>query len=226
MVFLWSLYDNKSQVSRTLLSILGDLNNAVVWMVSTCPLISSFTLWSARIAGSRFWLTITRSGRWTIWLKLGDPFISQIQRILCISFPRMDSRLCIYYLFVCSNLNFLHDSQWITFSTQSCLVLHYLNINLLHSFIMWQIILSLSPHSLRLLFCCILSILLWHSSYGDILCCYQKRFSFSLKVLLSEPCPSFLMWDFVCCLKCPYSCFASYFCSVDPRIGQYCFWWL
>ena len=41
MVFHWSLSDNKShQVSRTLLSILADFNNAVVWMVSTRPLIS------------------------------------------------------------------------------------------------------------------------------------------------------------------------------------------
>ena len=38
MVFHWSLSDSKSpQVSRTLLSILVVLNNAVVWMVSTCP---------------------------------------------------------------------------------------------------------------------------------------------------------------------------------------------
>ena len=38
MVFHWSLSDNKfPQVSRTLLSILAVLNNAVVWMVSTCP---------------------------------------------------------------------------------------------------------------------------------------------------------------------------------------------
>ena len=37
----WSLSDNKSsQVSRTLLSILANLNNAVVWMVSTRPVIS------------------------------------------------------------------------------------------------------------------------------------------------------------------------------------------
>ena len=37
MVFQWSLSDSKSpQVSRTLLSILAVLNNAVVWMVSTC----------------------------------------------------------------------------------------------------------------------------------------------------------------------------------------------
>ena len=38
MVFRWSLSDNKSpQFSRTLLSILAVLNNAVVWMVSTRP---------------------------------------------------------------------------------------------------------------------------------------------------------------------------------------------
>ena len=41
MIFHWSLSDSKSsQVSRTLLSILADLNNAVVWMVSTYSLIS------------------------------------------------------------------------------------------------------------------------------------------------------------------------------------------
>ena len=38
MVFHWSLNDSKSlQFSRTLLSILAVLNNAVVWMVSTLP---------------------------------------------------------------------------------------------------------------------------------------------------------------------------------------------
>ena len=41
MVFHWNLSDSKyPQVSRTLLSILADLNNAVVWMVTTRPLIS------------------------------------------------------------------------------------------------------------------------------------------------------------------------------------------
>ena len=41
MVSHWSFSDSKSpQVSRTLLSIQADLNNAVVWMVSTRPLIS------------------------------------------------------------------------------------------------------------------------------------------------------------------------------------------
>ena len=38
MVFHWSLSDSKSpQVSRTLLSILAFLNNAIVWTVSTRP---------------------------------------------------------------------------------------------------------------------------------------------------------------------------------------------
>ena len=41
MVFHWSLSDSKfPQVSRTLFSILAVLNNVVVWMISTCPLIS------------------------------------------------------------------------------------------------------------------------------------------------------------------------------------------
>ena len=41
IVFHWSLsYSKSPQVSRTLLNILADLNNAVVWMVSTSPLIS------------------------------------------------------------------------------------------------------------------------------------------------------------------------------------------
>ena len=44
MVSHISLSDIKSaQVSRTLLSILTDLNNAVVWMISTCLLISKFS---------------------------------------------------------------------------------------------------------------------------------------------------------------------------------------
>ena len=44
MIFHWCLNDNKSpQVSRTLLSILTDLNNGVVWMVSIRPPISNFS---------------------------------------------------------------------------------------------------------------------------------------------------------------------------------------
>ena len=40
----WILIDSKSlQVSRTLLSILADHNNAEVWMVSILPLIFNFS---------------------------------------------------------------------------------------------------------------------------------------------------------------------------------------
>ena len=42
MVFNWSLSDSKFlQVSLILLTILADLNNAVVWMVSSCLFISN-----------------------------------------------------------------------------------------------------------------------------------------------------------------------------------------
>ena len=175
MVFHWSLIDSKSlQVSRTCLSILAILNNAVVWMVSTRlptskstspfdnPLVTvpkalitigiivtfmfhsffnslgrylsffshsfSFILWSAGTAKSTifqvlfFLLVITRSGllaeiRWSICM-------SKSHRSLCGLFSRIDAGLCIYHLFVWSNLNSLHISQWITLPTQSCLVLY------------------------------------------------------------------------------------------------------
>ena len=41
MVFHWNLSDSKSlQVTRTLLSIPADLDNVIVWMMSTRPFIS------------------------------------------------------------------------------------------------------------------------------------------------------------------------------------------
>ena len=42
LVFHWGLSDSKSpQISRTLLSILSDLNNVVMWIFSACPSISN-----------------------------------------------------------------------------------------------------------------------------------------------------------------------------------------
>ena len=78
-------------------------------------------------------LTITRTGclakiRWSVC-------ISKSQRGLCVSFSRTSSGLCIYHLFVWLNLNFLHNSQWITFPTQSYLLLHSFCGNLLLSLI-------------------------------------------------------------------------------------------
>ena len=53
---------------------------------------------------------------------------------------------------------FLHIYQWITFPTQSCLVLYLFCANLLYSLFTWLIVSSLSPHNLHLLFSCVLSI--------------------------------------------------------------------
>ena len=103
-----------------------------------------------------FFLTITRSGRrveirWSIC-------VSKSQRILYVSFSRTDSGFCIYHFFLWSIFNFLHNSQWITLPTQSCLVLYSLCPNLL-LILMWLIVSSLSPHNLHQLFYCVLSIL-------------------------------------------------------------------
>ena len=130
-----------------------------------------FILWSAGTAKSTilqilffffffsffFFLIIMRSGhlarsRWSVCML-------KSHRSLCKSFSRTGAGLCIYHLFIWSNWNFLHISQWITLPTQSCLALYSFCINLLHSLIMWLIVSSLSPHSLHLLFCWILSIL-------------------------------------------------------------------
>ena len=204
MVFHWSMSDSKSpQVSRTLLSILVVLNNAVDWMVSARPptfkssgpfnnpLVTvsnapitigiiitfmfhiffnslarsrhlffflysfSFILWSAGTANSTILqilfllLIILKSG---LLAEISELSIcmSKSHKNLWVSFSRIDAGLCIYHLFVWSNLNFLHIFQWITVPTHSCLVLYSFCANLPHSLIMWLLVSSLSQHSLQL----------------------------------------------------------------------------
>ena len=114
-----------------------------------------FILWSTGTAKSTILqilfflllLIIIRSGllagiRWSVYML-------KSHRSLCVSFSRIGTGLCICYLLVWSNLNFLHISQWITLPTQSCLVLYSFCANLLHLLIMWLIVSSLSPHSMR-----------------------------------------------------------------------------
>ena len=109
-------------------------------------------------ANSRFLLLIIiRSGllaeiRWSVYM-------SKSRRSLCVSFSRTDAGLCIYHGLVWSNFNFLLISQLITLPTLSGLVLYSFCANLLHSLIMGLMVSSLSPHSLHLLFCWVLSIL-------------------------------------------------------------------
>ena len=139
-------------------------------------------------------LIIIRSGllaeiRWSVC-------ISKSHRSLCVLFSRTAAELCIYHLFVGSNLKILHDSQWIILPTQSCLVLYSFCANLLLSLIMWLIVSSLSPHNLYLLFCCVLFIpaLIWLVLMA-LFCAAIRRNCFSLKVSFSWPRPGFLVWD-------------------------------
>ena len=192
MVSHWGLsYNKSSQVSRSLLSILADLNNAVVVMVSTRPLISKtaipctnplvtvprppitvgitvtfmfhslfsslersrylslfFFFFFFFFAFLQFYPVVTRNGKvhnstvlffvffvlffllfsfvflfvylfvcflpslgLVIWPRIGDPFVSQNQSALCVSFSWTDFWFCIFHLFVWLNLNFLHNSQ-------------------------------------------------------------------------------------------------------------------
>ena len=102
-----------------------------------------------------FLLIIIRSGllaeiRWSVCT-------SKSHRSLRVSFSMTGARLCICHLLVWSNLNFLCISKWIPLPTQSCVVLYSFCANLLHSLMMWLMVSSLSPHSLHLLNCCVLS---------------------------------------------------------------------
>ena len=96
----------------------------------------SFILWSARTAKLTilqilfFSLIITKSGL-LAEIRLSVR-MSKSYRSLCMSFSRTDDGLCIYHLFLWLNLNFLHNSQWFTLLTQSCLVLYSFCANLLH----------------------------------------------------------------------------------------------
>ena len=79
---------------------------------------------------------------------------------LCISFSRRDSGLYIYHLFAWSYINCLHYSQWITFPTNSCLILYTFCANLLHLFIiLYLIVLSLLKHNQHLYFTRVLSMI-------------------------------------------------------------------
>ena len=100
------------------------------------------------------WYGLLAEIRWSVCM-------SKSHKGLCVSFSRTAAGLCIYHLLAWSNLNFLHISKWKTLPTQVCLVLYSFCANLLHSLIiiMWLMVSALSLHSLHLLFCCVLSIL-------------------------------------------------------------------
>ena len=63
---------------------------------------------------------------------------------LYVSFSRTAAGLCMYHLFVLSNLKFLHIYQWITLPTQSYLILYTFCGSLLHSLILRLIVSSIA----------------------------------------------------------------------------------
>ena len=155
----------------------------------------------------RCWLYKVWSLAWIRW----SVSMLKSHRSLCVSFSRTGAGLCIHHLLVWSNLNFLHISQWITLPTQSCLAFC---ANLLHSLIMWLIVSSLSPHSLHLLFCCVLSILalIWLVLMA-LSCAAIRRDSVSLLRFpffsqVQDFCCQML---FICRLKRLLSCLFSHY---------------
>ena len=80
------------------------------------------------------YLIIIRSGCLAeIWWSV---CVSKPKRNSCVSFSRTDYGLCLHHLFVWSNFNFLHNSQWITLPTYSCLVCWSFCANSQHPLIM------------------------------------------------------------------------------------------
>ena len=131
------------------------------------------------------------NGRFSVLTKLSPDYlpgirrsicISKSQRILCVTFFWTDSCFRICHRVVWSNFHLLHNSQWITFPNQSCIVLYSFCARLL----LWDR-LSLSTN-LYALFCCILSIwaLIW---LARIIC-----ESFSQKVL-ADGCSRESQWQ-------------------------------
>ena len=174
LVFQWNLSDSKSpQVTRTLPSILADLNNAIIWTVSTRPLISkfsrlfinpsvtvlsklitagitvtfmfhslfvcfllllffffsslaksrylslfslsfSFTLWSAGTVLISCWLSLGL----VVWLRLGDPFVSQNPIEVCASQPPGRILGCKYtnFFYVCMYVFEFFSVSWRSFT--------------------------------------------------------------------------------------------------------------
>ena len=120
----------------------------------------SFILWSAGTAKSTilqiffYLLIIIRSGllpeiRWSVCM-------SKSHRSLCMSFSWRGAGLCIYHLFVRSNLNLLHISQFIII----IIIIKIIIINIIYSLRVfhWSLSDGNSPQLSRTLLCIILII--------------------------------------------------------------------
>ena len=106
--------------------------------------------------------------------------LADIRCYVCTQIPIEMWAWVVYILFV-RMVKFKLLAQ---FPKLSFLLVNSFWAYLLHSLIIWLILMYI-----------------WfdmNSPDGVVLCCYRKRFSFFLKVSLSQPCPSFLVCGFDC----------------------------
>ena len=119
----------------------------------------SFLLWSASTAKSSIFQALFFCCCWLLkglvfWSILGDPFVCQSPIWVCVCPFLVQVRGCVIYSF-CANL--------------------------MQLLIMWWMVSSLSPQSLHLLYCCVLSILalIWLVIMA-LFCAANRRDSVSL----------------------------------------------
>ena len=173
MVYPWSLSDNKSpQVSKTLLSILADLNNALICIVSTLSVISTSSSICTNPLGTVPRAPITTGFIATFIFHIFFQFFSKVEVLNPLftffrfhSVVHQDNKvhnsLLIIIISVC--LAVIRWSVCVSKSQRSLCVSFYMTDSglwiyplclFLYSF--WASLLhmlSLSPHNLRLLFC-------------------------------------------------------------------------
>ena len=126
------LVDSKSpQASKNLLRILADLNNVEVCMVSVCPSISNsfkhllivpniVTFYSFLFIRLfiYFWYQI-------FWPGLCGLFASRNPRLFYVYISPELILICAHAILIWLNFSCLPNSQWITFTTQSCLLIYF-----------------------------------------------------------------------------------------------------
>ena len=200
--FGWSQFLFLFQIFQVPAPILWRLYRAhrlhLVSLSPSCPVFfcSPARSWYLSFFSPSFIFTLLSVGKFSVfcgpslgmfvWLRLRDLFVYKHRReCFAFRFPG-HSELCIYHLLAWSNFNFLHSPHWITFYTQSCLLLYFIFTNLLLPLIMWLIDSSLSHiiyicYFLRLIYSCY-DILV---PYVVVLSGYQEGFSFSRKISLS-----------------------------------------
>ena len=189
MISSWIFTESKfPQVSRTLLRILADLNNAVVWMVSNryfqvflslyqsfgdCTKNTNYNWYNRCFRVPQSFFQFPGKVQVLIILFAFFQFYSLVSRDSKVH----NSASSLSFLLIIIKSGRLSDpfvsqnprgvcafsyTEWITLLTQSCIVSYTCCDNLLHS-LMWLIGPSLSPHNLHLLFCYALSVvaLIW-----------------------------------------------------------------